>query len=208
LGIIMTPDPTLIEQVADYERAADGLDNVSAALNEVHALSREQVDDGAYDAHMMGQIAAVEHGASLLRRVALQGSAALPSEAIYKRIFLAGHSDGWIGNQQRRDVEHVDAEKGWSLYVKNGALDDALIMKLWNLHRRGVSYASDTPAVNLLLADLSEGLRVAAERIRPSPTPETDRQEQGVPASPSGCQPSASAAVASSLSGIPNAGDE
>jgi hypothetical protein len=51
--------------------AADGLDLVSSALQEVHALSREGVADGTYDAHMMGQIAAVERGASLLRRAAL-----------------------------------------------------------------------------------------------------------------------------------------
>jgi hypothetical protein len=43
-----------------------------------------------------------------------------------KRIFLAGHSEGWTGNQQRRDVQHIDAEKGWSLYVENGALRKAL----------------------------------------------------------------------------------
>ncbi len=41
-------------------------------------------------------------------------------------VFLAGHSEGWTGNQCRRDVQHVDAEKGWRLYVQNGALDKAI----------------------------------------------------------------------------------
>lgn len=40
-------------------------------------------------------------------------------------VFLAGHSEGWTGNQCRRDVQHVDAEKGWHLYVQNGALEKA-----------------------------------------------------------------------------------
>jgi hypothetical protein len=40
-----------------------------------------------------------------------------------------------------------------------------LVERLWYLHRRGLSYASDTPAVNLLLADLSEGIKQAAEGI-------------------------------------------
>lgn len=40
----------------------------------------------------------------------------------YKRVFLAGHSEGWTGNQTRRDVQHVDAEKGWALFVQNSAL--------------------------------------------------------------------------------------
>ena len=40
-------------------------------------------------------------------------------------VYLAGHAEGWTGNQQRRDVQHVDAEKGWNLYVANGALDKA-----------------------------------------------------------------------------------
>lgn len=47
-------------------------------------------------------------------------------ELLLKRVFLAGHSEGWTGNQQRRDVQHMDAEKGWSLYVSNGALDAAI----------------------------------------------------------------------------------
>lgn len=47
-------------------------------------------------------------------------------ESFAKRIYLAGHSEGWRGNQMRRDVAHVDAEKGWSLYVSNGALDKSL----------------------------------------------------------------------------------
>lgn len=47
---------------------------------------------------------------------------------------------------------------------RNGDSDE-LVEQLWQLHRRGLSYASSTPAVNLLLADLSEGLKLAAERI-------------------------------------------
>jgi hypothetical protein len=43
--------------------------------------------------------------------------------ALLKRTFLAGHAEGWTGNQQRRDVQHVDAEKSWNLYVENGALN-------------------------------------------------------------------------------------
>lgn len=39
-----------------------------------------------------------------------------------RRVFLHAHSDGWTGNQMRRDVQHVDAAKSWELYVKHGAL--------------------------------------------------------------------------------------
>lgn len=37
-------------------------------------------------------------------------------------VFKHGHAEGWAGNQLRRDTQMVDAEKGWSLYVSNGAL--------------------------------------------------------------------------------------
>lgn len=47
-------------------------------------------------------------------------------EAICKRVFLAAHGDGWRGNQLRRDVQHVDAEKSWEAYVGHGALEKAL----------------------------------------------------------------------------------
>lgn len=40
-----------------------------------------------------------------------------------------------------------------------------LVGELWYLHRRGLSYASDTPAVNLLLANLSEGIGKAATAL-------------------------------------------
>ena len=45
------------------------------------------------------------------------------SDELLREIFLHGHSEGWTGNQTRRDVQHVDAEKGWSLYASNGALE-------------------------------------------------------------------------------------
>lgn len=45
------------------------------------------------------------------------------ADELLREIFLHGHSEGWTGNQTRRDVQHVDAEKGWSLYVSNGALE-------------------------------------------------------------------------------------
>jgi hypothetical protein len=47
--------------------------------------------------------------------------------------------------------------------------DDVVVQRLWQLHRRGVSYASSVPAVNLLLADLSEGLREAANLLTNHP---------------------------------------
>jgi hypothetical protein len=43
-----------------------------------------------------------------------------------KAIFLAAHADGWRGNQLRRDVQHVDAEKSWELFVSHGALGKIL----------------------------------------------------------------------------------
>jgi hypothetical protein len=49
--------------------AADALDHVADALREVHALS--EVGDPQFDASMLGQIAACERGASLLRRAVL-----------------------------------------------------------------------------------------------------------------------------------------
>lgn len=48
------------------------------------------------------------------------------TEAQAKAIFLAGHWEGWRGNQLRRDVQYIDAEKGWNLYVSNGALAKTL----------------------------------------------------------------------------------
>ncbi len=45
------------------------------------------------------------------------------ADELLREIFLHGHAEGWTGNQTRRDVRHVDAEKGWSLYVSNGALE-------------------------------------------------------------------------------------
>ena len=47
-------------------------------------------------------------------------------EAALREVFLHGHSEGWRGNQTRRDVQHVDAEKSWSLYVSNGALSKTI----------------------------------------------------------------------------------
>ena len=40
-----------------------------------------------------------------------------------------------------------------------------VVERLWSLHRRGLSYASNKPAVNLLLADMAEGLKAAAETL-------------------------------------------
>jgi hypothetical protein len=40
-----------------------------------------------------------------------------------KRAFLAGHGDGWRGNQLRRDTQMADAEKSWDLLVQNGAVE-------------------------------------------------------------------------------------
>lgn len=65
-----------------------------------------------------------EH-AALLEKLARP---AAEIEAVCKRVFLDGHSEGWRGNQLRRDVQHVDAEKGWNLYVANGALGKTLAM--------------------------------------------------------------------------------
>lgn len=36
--------------------------------------------------------------------------------------FISGHADGWRGNQLRRDVQHVDAEKSWSMLLEHGAV--------------------------------------------------------------------------------------
>lgn len=47
-------------------------------------------------------------------------------EAALREVFLDGHGEGWRGNQTRRDVQHVDAEKSWSLYVSNGALSKTI----------------------------------------------------------------------------------
>ena len=60
------------------------------------------------------------------------------SDELLREIFLHGHSEGWTGNQTRRDVKHVDAEKGWSLYVSNGALE-----KTKALHRTTSLAAQD-----------------------------------------------------------------
>jgi hypothetical protein len=63
----------MTEMIEDAElvSAADGLDHVASALTEVHALSGIG-DDATFDASMFGQIAAVERGASLLRRAAIR----------------------------------------------------------------------------------------------------------------------------------------
>lgn len=45
------------------------------------------------------------------------------SDELLRKVFLHGHAEGWTGNQSRRDVQYVDAEKSWELYVSNGALE-------------------------------------------------------------------------------------
>jgi hypothetical protein len=50
-------------------------------------------------------------------------------EAALRDVFIHGHSEGWRGNQMRRDVKHEDAEKSWSLYVSNGALEKTIARK-------------------------------------------------------------------------------
>lgn len=64
-------------------------------------------------------------------RLAAENCAALSArvetlEAALREVFLDGHGEGWRGNQTRRDVQHVDAEKSWSLYVSNGALSKTI----------------------------------------------------------------------------------
>lgn len=49
-----------------------------------------------------------------------------------------------------------------------------MVERLWGLHRRGLSYASDKPAVNLLLADLSEGIADAARALALSSQAQSD----------------------------------
>ncbi len=61
-------------------------------------------------------------------------------DELLREIFLHGHSEGWTGNQTRRDVQHADAEKGWSLYVSNGALE-----KTKARHRTTSLAAQDDP---------------------------------------------------------------
>jgi hypothetical protein len=46
--------------------------------------------------------------------------------ALCKRVWEAAHWEGWRGNQLSRDVQHVDAETGWNLYVSNGALNKSI----------------------------------------------------------------------------------
>jgi len=53
-------------------------------------------------------------------------------DALLRAIFIHGHMEGWAGNQMRRDVQYVDAEKSWSLYVSNGALEKAKAKTLAN----------------------------------------------------------------------------
>lgn len=50
-------------------------------------------------------------------------------EAALRDVFIHGHGEGWRGNQMRRDVKHEDAEKSWSLYVSNGALEKTIARK-------------------------------------------------------------------------------
>lgn len=70
------------------------------------------------------------------------------SDELLREIFLHGHSEGWTGNQTRRDVQHADAEKGWSLYVSNGALEKT------KARHRTTSLAAQDGLVGLLRESL------------------------------------------------------
>lgn len=54
---------------AEVQRASDGLLNVANALREVHILGQEAIADPAYDASMLGQIAACEEARALIYRL-------------------------------------------------------------------------------------------------------------------------------------------
>jgi hypothetical protein len=79
-------------------------------------------------------------------------------EGVLKRVYLAGHSEGWTGNQQRRDVQHVDAEKGWNLYVQNGALNKAADLLL---HLKPV--LEENERYREALRDIANAIRCGAE---------------------------------------------
>lgn len=74
----------------------------------------------------------------------------LEALAAARKIYISGHSEGWTGNQMRRDVQHVDAEKGWELYVQNGALDKVLTA----LHTQDAAPVMQKPKVHHLGAAL------------------------------------------------------
>lgn len=73
------------------------------------------------DIHLaIKRIAAIE--LDVIELTTLRQRAEASDELLHK-VFLHGHAEGWAGNQSRRDVQYVDAEKSWSLYVSNGALE-------------------------------------------------------------------------------------
>lgn len=100
-----------LAEARGYVAMADGLvptTDIDATLAKIDAALTEETSDELVDTEVRGDDAV---------------------EA-FKRVFLSGHSEGWTGNQLRRDVQHVDAERGWNLYVENGALNKALASRL------------------------------------------------------------------------------
>lgn len=124
----------------------------------------------------------------------LQGSAALPSEAMIEAM-VAAWPDADAHHGIRETCEDLLRAAMRAATPTTPAQDDDAEL---------VKQARDLlPTLRALGYDLmAEIVEKLCSRL--SPTPDTD-QQGGVPASPSGCQPSASAAKASSLSGIPNA---
>ena len=79
------------------------------------------------------------------------------SDELLREIFLHGHSEGWTGNQTRRDVKHVDAEKGWSLYVSNGALEKTKALHRTTSLAAQEALAGYRAAVSFISADSWDG---------------------------------------------------
>jgi len=105
-----------------------------------------------------------------------------------KRIFLAAHADGWTANQQRRDVQHIDAEKSWEAFVGDGAL--AIILAATPLHdlesREGWKDIATAPKDGLFFVytpGIGVGVRVSAMK-EGAPDPSTHWCELNLPPLP------------------------
>jgi hypothetical protein len=80
----------------------------------------------------------------------------MPIEAVN---LLWGSDGSKTCGELRTELRQIAKERATRIKTED------VVERLWYLHRRGLSYASDKPAVNLLLADLSEGLKLAADTI-------------------------------------------
>ena len=107
------------------QEAADALTTLSAERDDL----RRRLDNICMDIHTCNGDDCERPICLERRKNAILSARVETLEAALRDVFIHGHGEGWRGNQMRRDVKRVDAEKSWSLYVSSGALGKTIAHK-------------------------------------------------------------------------------